>query len=124
TGRTGKLSCVLIVACSAELFFEGRINSVTRRHAMSERNGGNPVGALEAPAGAQSVPFGPDSPLRGRTARSALAKVGAPIPPYAARLTRLRGSDSFPFGIEEEFFLIDVATRSIVLTRPPVFLEP
>jgi carboxylate-amine ligase len=90
---------------------------------MSERNGGNPVRALGALAGAQSMPFGPNSPLRARTTRGAWARAGAPIRPNATRLTRLHTSDSFPFGIEEEFFLIDVATRSVVLSRPPEFLE-
>jgi carboxylate-amine ligase len=91
---------------------------------MSERNGGNPVRAATAPAGTQSVPFGPVSPLRARSAHNAWAKLGTPIRPNdITRLPRLRTSDSFPFGIEEEFFLIDAATRAVVLTRPPQFLE-
>ena len=91
---------------------------------MSERNGGNPVGALEAPAVPNRCLSVRTRPLRARTARNAWAKVGAPIRPRRpARLPRLRSSDSFPFGIEEEFFLIDCDQESIVLTRPPEFLE-
>ena len=91
---------------------------------MSERNGGNPVRAAGAPAGTQSVPFGPTLPLRARSTRNPWGKLGIPDRPSATtRLPRLRTSDSFPFGIEEEFFLIDAATRSVVLTRPPDFLE-
>jgi carboxylate-amine ligase len=91
---------------------------------MSERNSGNPVGAAEAPAGTRSVPFGPASPLRARSTHNAWGKLGSPIRPSAtARLPRLRSSDSFPFGIEEEFFLVDATRKSIVLTRPPEFLE-
>src|SRR5271165_5116174 len=103
---------------SAELFVKIRINPVTRRHGMSERNGGNPVRAAGAPASTKSVPFGPASPLRARSARNGWGNVGTPVHPSATdRLLRLRSSDSFPFGIEEEFFLIDAATKSIVLTR-------
>jgi hypothetical protein len=91
---------------------------------MSERDSGNPVGAAGAPAGTRSVPFGPASPLRARSTHSAWGKLGSPVCPSAtARLPRLRTSDSFPFGIEEEFFLIDATRKSIVLTRPPEFLE-
>ena len=91
---------------------------------MSERNGGNPVGAAGAPTDTRSVPFGPAPPLRARSTRSAWGKVGTPVCPSAPnRLLRLRTSDSFPFGIEEEFFLIDAATKSVVLTRPPRFLD-
>ena len=91
---------------------------------MSERNGGNPVGAAGGPIDTKSVPFGPASPLRARSTRSAWGNLGTPVCPSAPnRLLRLRTSDSFPFGIEEEFFLIDAATKSVVLTRPPRFLD-
>jgi carboxylate-amine ligase len=90
---------------------------------MSERNGGNPIRAARAPAATKSAPFDPPS-LRTRSARGAWGRFGTPARPSAtARLPRMRPSDSFPFGIEEEYFLIDAANKSIVLTRPPEFLE-
>jgi carboxylate-amine ligase len=91
---------------------------------MSERNGGNPVRAARALAGTKPVLFGPAPPLRTRSTRSALGGIGpSASPDVAARRPRIRTSDSFSFGIEEEYFLIDAASKSVVLRRPPEFLE-
>ena len=58
---------------------------------MSERNGGNPVRAAGAPAGTQSVPFGPALPLRARSTRNPWGKLGIPDrPSVTTRLPRLR----------------------------------
>jgi carboxylate-amine ligase len=90
---------------------------------MSERGGEETAGMVQSNGNTREsarLPFG-----GGLTARSVHEiDAGARLATPSARTPlRLRPTDSFSFGIEEEFFLIDRATKSIVLERPPQFLS-
>src|SRR5262245_16924319 len=88
---------------------------------MSERGGDDPAGTV--PVGKSDLArqaFRTDLDVRSTRVRS-VAPVQIPDP--ASRAVRLRAADSFSFGIEEEFFVVDAETKAIVLKRPPGFLD-
>src|SRR5262245_13586774 len=90
---------------------------------MSERGGGNPVGAARSPAGVRrNMPISREVPLGARSTFATGTAAPSLSPDTAARLLRSRMTDSFSFGIEEEYFLVDHKTKSVVLERPPQFL--
>jgi carboxylate-amine ligase len=83
---------------------------------MGERGDGNAVGP---PADiTRTMPLRPSTPIGARSPLGTAAVIRPPSPDAAARLLRSRTTDSFSFGIEEEFFLVDRNDKSIVLERP------
>ena len=99
---------------------------------MSERVGDQQAGTARSPASAGDVsrlPFGTGIETRSmstgietRSMSEVLTAIRDRAEDAAARTLRLRGSDSFSFGIEEEYFVVDAETKAIVLTRPAQFL--
>src|SRR5215471_17020636 len=102
------------------------------RRGMSERVGDQQAGTARSPASAGDVsrlPFGTGIETRSmstgietRSMSEVLTAIRDRAEDAAARTLRLRGSDSFSFGIEEEYFVVDAKTKGIVLTRPAQFL--
>ena len=91
---------------------------------MSERESDHQqAGTTRAPASANEIPrlaFG--GAIETRSLSDVLTAIRDRAEDAAARSVRLRASDSFSFGIEEEYFVVDAATKAIVLTRPAQFL--
>jgi carboxylate-amine ligase len=90
---------------------------------MGERGDGDAVGAARPPADiTRNMPLRSSTPIGARSALGTAAVVRAPGPDAATRMLRSRTTDSFSFGIEEEYFLVDRADKSIILERPARFL--
>lgn len=90
---------------------------------MSERGGGNPVGAARPRADLKPVmPLGPAAPVGARSAVNLRPDARLPGADTVGRMLRSRTTDSFSFGIEEEYFLVDRETKAVVLERPAHFL--
>ena len=90
---------------------------------MSERESDQQAGTTRARASANEIPrlaFG--GAIETRSLSDVLTAIRDRAEDAAARSVRLRASDSFSFGIEEEYFVVDAATKAIVLTRPAQFL--
>jgi glutamate---cysteine ligase / carboxylate-amine ligase len=90
---------------------------------MNERTGDQGAGTAAVPIGASEIsrlPFGVE--IETRSASDALTAVRGWAEDAAARSVRWRASDNFSFGIEEEYFVVDSATKAVVLTRPAQFL--
>jgi carboxylate-amine ligase len=90
---------------------------------MSERESDQQAGTTRAPASANEISrlaFG--GAIETRSLSDVLTAIRDRAEDAAARSVRLRASDSFSFGIEEEYFVVDAATKAIVLTRPAQFL--
>ena len=89
---------------------------------MNERTGDQGAGTAAVPIGASEIsrlPFGVE--IETRSASDALTAVRGWAEDAAARSVRWRASDNFSFGIEEEYFVVDSATKAVVLTRPAQF---
>jgi carboxylate-amine ligase len=68
------------------------------------------------------MPLGPAAPIRARSTRGIGSADTLARPDPDGRLLRTRMADSFSFGIEEEYFLVDRGTKAVVLIRPDSFL--
>src|SRR5262245_19590962 len=88
---------------------------------MSERGSNVPAGT--APAGSGDLSRQAlRTDLETRSTR-VLGDAPVRITDPASVGLRLRAADSFSFGIEEEFFVVDADSKAIALTRPPEFLD-
>ena len=86
--------------------------------------GSDPAGLTRRPAEmGRDLRGGTGAVLDARSRQSLRASRHMTNPDAATRLLRSHKADSFSFGIEEEYFLVDGETKSVVLERPPQFLS-
>src|SRR5262245_3886863 len=109
------------LSCHGTLCRGANYSSHSEAH-MGERGDSNAMGAGRPPANVRpTMPF-PAGPIGARSVLGAGTLVRTPGADAPARLPRSRTTDSFSFGIEEEYFLVERESKSIVLERPPQLL--